>query len=467
MTETSSKVETLTLLHVAALGVVASWFLGGGSADARIALCILGSLAPLLALAGLLERRARGEPVARPLLPLLAWLGFNAVVLLGLMHPGLRVAAVEGITVFVPVEVSPLLPSSARPDLALPELWLLNALVLPAFNLVLNVRHRGTLRALFSILAINALVLAVFGSLQKFVGAPGIFFGQVRSPNTTFFASFIYHNHWGAFVVLAVAVCLGLLFGLRPWERARDFWHSPAPAAVLAIFLLALTVPLSGSRACSMLVALLLAAGFFHGLRRIVAHHREHGRSTLLPGALLVLVALVAVAATVFLAREVVETRIADTRSQLANLKGTGGIGARGTLYADTWHMFADKPWFGHGLASYPTVFRSYNTQVGSEGLPHFYEYAHSDWLQLLAETGIAGTTFVLAFALSLLIPALARRRPADELPVCLLAGCGLVALYACIEFPFGNPAVALFFWTCLLGSVRWLRLGRSASSTR
>lgn len=454
----TSKIEALTLLHVATLGVIATWFLGGGSAPARFALCSLGSLAPLLTLAGLNERRAKGEPVFRPLLPLIPWFGFNAIVLIGLLHPSLRAATVEGITVFIPNATPTGWPDSARPDLALPELWVLNAIVLTAFNLLINVRHRSTLRTLFFILAANALILAIFGSFQKFVDSPGLFFGQIASPNTTFFGSFIYHNHWGAFIVLILSICLGLLFSLRPWSGSRDFWHSPALAAAVAIFLLALTVPLSGARACTFLTALLLAAALIQGLQRVISYQKDRGHSIVAPGLLIVVIALAALGSTYFLAREVIESRLADTHAQLSQAREAGGIGGRGVLYRDTWRMAVDKPWFGWGLASYATVFRSYNTQVGSEGLPQFYEYAHSDWLQLFAETGFIGVAFYLTFLLLVLQP-LRRWHGHNALPAYLLNGCGLIMLYACIEFPFGNPAVTLLFWTCLMGSVRWIRL--------
>ncbi|MFT3867262.1 MAG: O-antigen ligase family protein [Nibricoccus sp.] len=458
MTLRTSKIETLTLLHVVVMGVLATWFLGGGSYSARLTLCVIGSLAPALLLAGLIDRRARGEPFFRSLLPLIPWFGFNIIVLLGLLHPSFRRATVEGITVFIPNATAGGWPESARPDLAVLELWLLNALILTPFNLLINVRHRSTLHTLFFILAVNALILAVFGSFQKFVDASGLFFGAVASPNTTFFSSFIYHNHWGAFVVLSLSICLGLLFSLRPWSGSRDFWHSPALAAVVAIFLLALAVPLSGARACTFLAALLLAAGFMQGLRRITSYQKDRGRSVIGPGFLVALTLLAVLTSTYFLAREVIETRLADTRAQLSEVRDTGSIGSRGVLYSDTWRMALDKPWFGWGLGSYATVFRSYNSQIGGEGLPHFYEYAHSDWLQLFAETGVVGTAFYLTFLILVLQP-LRRWHGNNELPAYLLLGCGLIALYACIEFPFGNPAVTLIFWTCLMGSVRWVKL--------
>ena len=43
--------------------------------------------------------------------------------------------------------------------------------------------------------------------------------------------------------------------------------------------------------------------------------------------------------------------------------------------------------------------------------------------------------------------------------PGYLLAGCGLVALYALVEFPFANPAVMEAFWLCFFTAVRYHKL--------
>jgi hypothetical protein len=50
------------------------------------------------------------------------------------------------------------------------------------------------------------------------------------------------------------------------------------------------------------------------------------------------------------------------------------------------------------------------------------------------------------------------RRRRFESLPRALLAGCGLVLLYAWIEFPFGNTAVALTWWLCFFVCLRYAR---------
>jgi O-antigen ligase len=120
--------------------------------------------------------------------------------------------------------------------------------------------------------------------------------------------------------------------------------------------------------------------------------------------------------------------------------------------------MANDRLWFGWGLGSYGTVFSLYNTQHASDNLPQHYEDAHSDWLQLLAETGAIGTFFSLMLLTAPLF-LLRRLKKTTSLPRCLFAGCGLILLYAWVEFPFGNSAVTLAFWTCYFCAVRWAQL--------
>lgn len=458
MSPVRSKLEILTALHLALLGVFASWTFGGGSDWSVTAISCIGSLAPLLTLAALRERRADKIPSATTLYLLIPWLIFNLLVFLSLLHPSLRIVTIEGGSVFAPRGDLSAWPCSARPELALKELWLFDAIYLSAFNLLLAIRHRRTLRELLLILAANALLLGVFGSFQKFSHASGLFFGLVPSPNPTFFASFIYHNHWGAFAVLMLSVSLGLLFNLRPWSGYRNFWHSPAVAAVVAIFFLGVTIPLSTSRSCTLLAIILLAAGLIQGLRRIFRHHKEQGRSTAMPSFFLILTGIVALTLAYFLARPMIEERITDTQEQITHMRKIGGLGARAQLYGDTWRMANDRPWFGWGLGSYGTVFTFYNNQHAIDNLPQYYEDAHSDWLQMLAEVGAIGTALFLTFLFCPLL-LIRQSREITSLPRCLFAGCGLILLYAGIEFPFGNPAVTLFFWICFFCAVRWTRM--------
>jgi O-antigen ligase len=456
----AKKLERLTLLHVAILSIVTAWIFGGGSQGAVQFAIGFGSLSPILACLSVLERRKSGRPWLRPLLPLVPLLGFNLLVIIAAAHPSFAVAHVEGAQVFVPTGAPSLWPQSARPDLALPRLWLLDALLLSAFNLLLAVNSRKALQTLLLGLCGNALLLAVFGSVQKFVSSSGLFFGRVPSPNPTFFATFIYHNHWGAYVIIALAMATALLFESFRGKGYRNFWHGPAVAAFVGLFFLAATLPLCGSRSCTALALLLLTVALFHGLTRLIHARRSEGRPITGPATALVLAAAIAFGSTWTLAKPVIELRLVDTKEQLAEMQRLGHIGARGQLYRDTLKMASEKPLFGWGLGSYGTVFRSYNTQASADGLPQYYEHAHSDWLELLAETGVAGALLLLAFFATPFFQ-IVKISSMTTGPSYLLLGCSVMAAYACIEFPFANPAVATMFTVALFGSFRWIRLNQ------
>ncbi len=450
--------ENLALVHAGLMVLVSSWGFGGNTPVMQTALTVLGLPALLLALLELRRRHREGTAPRRTLLWLLPLLAFNALSLTALLQPSLRAVTIEGAVQYFRRDVGTGWPSSARPDLALPELLLFNALILPAFNLAWVVRTRTGLRILFVVCTANLFVLGVLGTLQKLSGAGGLYFGTVPSPNPTFFATFIYHNHWGAFTLLGLSVAIGLLFHLRLRTADRGLARSPVPALILAVVVVAATAPLSSSRSSTALAGLLLGIAFFDALRRLRREGAGAGERRLRI-VLLTSTALVGTAAVYWLAEPVLRVRATHTRAQIMQMREAGTIGARAQLYGDTWRMARDRLAFGWGLSSYGTVFPFYNAQESADRLPQHYEDAHSDWLESLAETGLLGTA---CRALMLLVPLLAVRRcwsQAGPLAVYGLIGCGLVLAYAWVEFPFGNAAVILTFWLIFYASLRLLQL--------
>ncbi len=431
--------------------------LGGNIAWARPILSILGSFGLGITLVVVIARLGRERGPLHALNYLWPLAGYNILAVISACQPSFRAGIIYDAQVLVPVGTLTGWPSTAQPVETLRQLWLFDALFLPAFNVLFCVRTRRTLRTLLLALVVNALALAVFGTFQKLTGASGLFFEAIPSPNKTFFASFIYHNHWGAFVLLMLGVSIGLVFHHAVRPGARDFWHSPAFLGLAVSLLLAATAPLSTSRSSSALAALFLCIAIVDGLRRLLRRGSSENPSRFAPAFALILTGILAVYAIFDLARPIIAARTVDTREQFAVMRAQGGIGSRAQLYADTWRMTADRPVFGWGLGSYPPVFQRYNTQRSIDGLPMFYVDAHSDWLQSLAETGFIGTAFLGLLVLLPLAAAL-RRRP-EPLPTYLIAGCGLVLLYAGIEFPFGCPAVIAAFWVTLFSATRLAQL--------
>ncbi len=452
--------DRLVVIHFAALLLFTTWAFGGQAPWARQVIAWWGTAGMVLFLwASLAYRRPdqRLHPALRLLWPL--WL-FDLLVIVSCFNPGFREFTVAGEAMLVKGSPHPWLPTAALPRLAAKELWQFNGIVLSCFNLLYALRRRGHVRALLFLMAGNAVALAVLGSFQKLVGAEGLWFGAVPSPNPRFFATFIYHNHWGAFVLLNIAACLALLLHHHRRGGQRDIWHSPVLIGAVVTLLLAASVPLSASRSCTLLAAGLLGAALLHFTLRVVRRRRESGESVAAPVAGLFVVAVLSVAAVAFLGRGAMAERIQQTTRQLSSLEQGQVITSRLTLYRDTWRMATEKPWFGWGLESYAHVFRIFNTQRATEAwvwIP-FYAEAHNDWLQALAEVGFVGTGLLVLLGLLVLF-SVRWRRSRSLVPRYLLVGCGLILLYAWLEFPFANPAVLLTFCALLVCAVRYVAL--------
>lgn len=450
----SAQLEKFVVAHFVVLVVFTSWAFGGQATWVREAITLWGAIGALLFV---FAAQGRGAMVARLLWPLAA---YDGLVAAGCFNPGMKELVEHGTRVLVVADPIQWLPSAAVPRAAATELALFNAIVISAFNLFLVLPGRSAIRRLLLVMSANGVALAIFGTFQKLSRAGGLWFGLVHSPNDKFFSTFIYHNHWGAFTLLNTTACLGLLFHAVRRGGTRDVWHSPVLMGAVVTLLLAASVPLSASRSCSTLMALLLAGSLLHFLARLIRRRRERHESAVLPVAGIVLAVVIALAAVAYLGRDVIAQRAALTSRQLARIATEDTLNSRLALYRDTWRMAMAKPWFGWGLDSYPHVFRIFNTQRTVETwwwIP-YYARAHNDWLQSLAETGFIGTTLL---ALLVLLPlAQVRWRDLEAiLPRYLLAGCAIILLYAWVEFPFASPAVLLTFGAHLYAGVRYAML--------
>jgi len=450
----------LVVLHVAVLVILAAWLFGGNALRLRPLIALWGSLSVPLALWSLSERRRAGAHSWAPAAWLLPLLLLNLQVLASLLNPRFRELHLpDGATGLVPGGDTPWLPGSAVPLLSLQALWLFDATYLSAFNLLIAVRRRRHVRALLAVCGVNVIALSVFGTFQQLTGAEGLYFGRFTSPNPTFFASFIYHNHWAAFALLGLAVLIGLTWhaARQSIERYRDFLHSPAFLWLVGCLVIAGTIPLSGSRSGILLLGLLCLGAGTHlllNLRRRPGHRGDLNPRVLIAGG----AALVMILAVTWLAGPVIRKRWEHSRAQLSEVSRAQGPNQRMVLYRDSLRLAADRPLFGWGMASYPTAFYPYNTQKpNSDRIPVFYADAHSDWIQALAEHGLVGSLLLLLCAL---LPLLSLRHVEHlgTLTRFLLAGCALILLYALFEFPLGNPAVVILWWILLFSAILYPR---------
>lgn len=453
--------DLYAVVHLGVFLVAATWLFGGEAAWVRELLSWWGVLGVAITLGSFSGADRRRRPsVVRWIWPLLP---FNVLVIASCLTPSYRALQTPLGPALAPIAVSGLVPCTPEPAVSLRALWLYDAIVLSAFNVLAVVRLRRAVRALLLVAVFNALALAVFGTLQQLVGSKGLFFGLVpleRQP--FFFASFVYHNHWAAFTLLMIAACLALAWHYLSRVGARNLVRTPGFIALLTAVLLAITEPLSASRSGTLLLIPILGATGLHWLARLLERRRHFRESIALPIGGVLLAAVLASGAIWYLARDVIATRLGTTRQQLSDMRAQGGLGSRTILYRDTWRMARDRLLFGWGMGSYPRVFERYNSQEYSpvDGRPTHYYDAHNDWLQALAEHGVAGSALL---ALTGLVPLLAVRkeRPRGVIPVYLGSGCALILAYAWVEFPFGNPAVALTWWILYFSAIQYAALSR------
>ena len=138
-----------------------------------------------------------------------------------------------------------------------------------------------------------------------------------------------------------------------------------------------------------------------------------------------------------------------------------------GRLVVDraTWEMVRDNPVLGWGAGSFSFCFPGYQVRhpeicVARDSHKRtFYEHAHNDYLELLAEYGVVGCSLLLTglvFYVSRLIHLRVWRNP---LASALLLGCLVTMIHAAFDFPLFNPAV-LVTWCCLWPvMLRWLEI--------
>src|SRR5208282_4917330 len=143
----------------------------------------------------------------------------------------------------------------------------------------------------------------------------GIFFGAVESPQDYFFASFVYDNHWGSYVVLMACACVGLILRYAHGRRGEGFFRGPSLVGLVALVILGLSVPLSGSRACTVLIGAVCCLALAKGWPRVSGALRQSGvRPGTLYGATAVIAVLLAWGAW-SIAGGIIESRAAKARA--------------------------------------------------------------------------------------------------------------------------------------------------------
>ena len=297
------------------------------------------------------------------------------------------------------------------------------------------------MRAILWFIIVNSVVLAIAGLFFKLAGSTKILGRFEPADARYFFSTFTYKNHWGAYCLLT----LGVIGALTRYymECARDDSRrsrSPVPVLILCSLLIGLTVPLSGSRSCSILYGLMLVCYIVqlcaHALPESLNRTQKFLVSSFAGLGLCLLLLLTSLA----MHKETRDEMVRVTSRQIDNLK-EGQLETRFYISRDTLKMYLEKPIWGWGLGTYRFVINDPGRFLGDEH-EYAYIYAHNDWLQYMAETGVVG---ILLLAMLFAAPYILHRLKGMRNPVSswLWGTVFLILSYSIVEFPCRTPAVS------------------------
>jgi len=130
-------------------------------------------------------------------------------------------------------------------------------------------------------------------------------------------------------------------------------------------------------------------------------------------------------------------------------------------FFRSAWSQFQEFPWIGSGVASLADL--TYRYQAPElKGIR--LVYTHSDWLQGLAETGVAGFALIAGACLCFFVKLLRQWRSRHDVWARGVGLGGLAALavagfHALMDFPFHIPAVTLLYSS--IAAISYLALYR------
>lgn len=297
--------------------------------------------------------------------------------------------------------------------------------------LLTQVLDRTThLRRLGVTFAIYGFGVALFAVLQNLSSPTKLYWLRTPRFSGWIYGPYVNHNHYAGLMEMLVPI--PLVFAFSRYAHGRKKWLAVSAAAFMGA-----SVFLSGSRGGMAALAVEMAIFFW-----LLFRERTRNRVALLLGAFF----LVTVVSILYTGGSEVSSRV----STLADFKHPDvSADMRLKIAGDTLRMFQAHPLTGWGAGTFADIypqFRSFYTES-------FVNAAHNDYLQALAETGLAGFVILLWFLITALSSALRKTKnwPSDVNGIVSLAallGISGILVHSLVDFNLEIPANAMLFYT-------------------
>lgn len=291
-------------------------------------------------------------------------------------------------------------------------------------------------------------VLMIFGGLMSFIGI----IQKLSSPNIMLwirqvdyaqpFASYVNQHHFAAFLVMMIALTLGLLFSgaTRPDNRLL---------LIIAVVVMGCGIVFTGSRGALISLIAVLAFISFLNLRTELKTKGLKLSAALRSKAIVLIGANVALLVFLFLSVSWLG------RGNMV-LRQTGITGpeefsnGRIEFWQNSLEIIKDNPLIGTGLGTFGVAYTRYDDWNGALRVEH----AHNDYLEILATSGIVGFIIVGAFIFLLFRQGLRTVSSTDNpyrrgIAAGALAGCFGILVHSLFDFPLQTNANMFFFLIC------------------
>lgn len=305
------------------------------------------------------------------------------------------------------------------------DLNLLAAYAILLFLAAQAFRNSNDWRSLIWFLMIFGFLVAVFGILQQVTFNGKLYWFREMRYGGIPFGPYVNRNHFAGFIELIVPIALvPLILG----KVRRERWYLVGIFALLPIGALFLSASRGG----------VVSFGVEIGVLVLMMLLRRTGGDHVLVGGIVLLLALLLVS---WLGVK----QVLDRFSSLQSLEVTNS--KRASMRLDTWHIFLDHPWTGTGLGTLQTVFPAYETNYDGKIVNH----THNDYLELLAETGVAGGICCAGFLGVLFLVSLRQLLQRDKsfaaaVHLSGLVACSGVLVHSLVDFNLHIPSNALLF---------------------
>lgn len=302
-------------------------------------------------------------------------------------------------------------------------------LVVPIAVIAVVLRLGTNPRALAACLLVGAFANILLGALQAAGGSTSTAWYLYENTNTGAVGFFANGNHMGTLLLAALPFTMALLTAGPP---GRD----KAARALPIVSAAGLTILVAGLALNRSLAAVLLAFPVI-GISALLLPPDWRKRRLIL-----VVAAVAIVAAAIAYASSPVLAELAGTQSK--------SFGERKDIWAQSFALLVATFPAGTGLGTFEQVYRL--TEAPGDVMWIYVNHAHSDYLELLIETGLLGLAMIVSFLLWWLVQVVRiwRSGRGGLFARAATIASAAILLHSLVDFPLRTAAIAAVFAACI-----------------